>query len=257
MGLCVVGLSLYYFSYRHNLLFVIQSKMDTKGEAYTLALQHLLTGVYIAELALIGIFGLRQATGPSVLVGVLLILTVLYNSLMNRYLEPLEKFLPTELASSLDGDSETTPLLSSAEEGQAQSRIQHLGEQAHVTPEVAKHVVNPMARFLEPHIFTTRRSMKAWLENDEYSSMQDGGEAPRYNEEDLGTAYLNPAMTSSTPIVWLAQDGAGASTSEIRENEKAELKATHQGAWLDDSGRVKWSVDDIDQVPIWEAKTSY
>lgn len=257
MGLCVLGLSLYYFSYRHNLLFVIQSKMDTKGEAYTLALQHLLTGVYIAELALIGIFGLRQATGPSVLVGVLFILTALCNSLMNKYLEPLEKFLPTELASSLDDGSETTPLLSSAEEGQAQSHIQHLGEQAHVSPEVAKRVVNPMARFFEPHIFTTRRSMQAWLENDKYSSMTDGGQEPSYSEDNLRTAYMNPAMTSSTPIVWLAQDCAGASKSEIRENEKAELKATDQGAWLDDSGRVKWSVDDIGQVPIWKEKTPY
>jgi hypothetical protein len=257
MGLCVLGLSLYYFSYRHNLLFVIQSKMDTKGEAYTLALQHLLTGVYIAELALIGLFGLRKATGPSVLVGVLFILTVLCNSFMNKYLEPLEKFLPTELASNPDDASETTPLLSSAEEGQAQSHIQHLGERAHVTPEVARRVVDPMARFFEPHIFTTRRAMKVWLENDKYSSMQDGGQAPSYSEDDLKTAYLNPAMTSSTPVVWLARDCAGASKSEIRENEKAELKATDQGAWLDDSGRLKWSVDNIDQVPIWKEKIPY
>ena len=87
--------------------------------------------------------------------------------------------------------------------------------------------------------------------------MQDGGQERSYNGDDLRTAYLNPAMTSSTPMVWLAQDSAGASKSEIRENEKAELKATDQGAWLDDSGRVKWSVDDIDQVPIWKEKVPY
>ena len=32
---------------------------------------------------------------------------------------------------------------------------------------------------------------------------------------------------------------------------------TDRGAWLDDSGRLKWSVDNIDEVPIWKEKTPY
>ncbi|KAK6860523.1 hypothetical protein PG995_004159 [Apiospora arundinis] len=258
MGFAAIGLSLYYFSYRYNLLFVIQPKVDTKGQAYTLALQHLLTGVYIAELALIGIFGLRKATGPSVLLAVLFIATIVYNVLMNKYLAPLEKYLPAELASDPNGNHETTPLLSSAEEGQAphQSHIQRLGERAHVPPKV----VDPIARFFEPRISTSYQALKKWLAEGDPSYEDDydsTAAAPEYSEEDLRKAYLNPALTSPTPVIWLAKDRIGATANEIRESEGKGLKATDQGAWLDAKGRVRWSVEDVGEVPIWKEKVRY
>ncbi|KAK8061576.1 hypothetical protein PG994_007942 [Apiospora phragmitis] len=257
MGFAAIGLSLYYFSYRYNLIFVIQPKVDTKGQAYTLALQHLLTGVYIAELALIGIFGLRKATGPSVLLAVLFIATITYNALMNKYLAPLENYLPADLASDPNGNDETTPLLSSAEEGHAQSHIQRLGERAHVSPQVAQHVVNPLARFFEPRISTSYQALKHWLADDESSNGTTSSAPPEYSEEDLRKAYLNPALTSPTPLIWLAKDHIGATENEIRESEGKSLKATDQGAWLDDKGRVRWSVDDVHEVPIWKEKVGY
>ncbi|KAK8009073.1 hypothetical protein PG991_011624 [Apiospora marii] len=257
MGFAAIGLSLYYFSYRYNLIFVIQPKVDTKGQAYTLALQHLLTGVYIAELALIGIFGLRKATGPSVLLAVLFIATIVYNALMNKYLAPLEKYLPADLISDPNGDNEATPLLSSAEEGQAQSHLQRLGERAHVPSKVAEHVVDPVARFFEPHISTSYQAMRRWLADDGASGSFTGGAPPEYSEADLGKAYLNPALTSPTPLIWLAKDRIGATANEISENEEKGLKATDQGAWLDEKGRVRWSVKDVREVPIWKEKVRY
>lgn len=260
MGFAAIGLSLYYFSYRYNLLFVIQPKVDTKGQAYTLALQQLLTGVYIAELALIGIFGLRKATGPSVLLAVLFIGTIVYNALMNKYLAPLEQYLPAELVSDPNGNHETTPLLSSAEEGEAPqpSHLQRLGERAHVPPQV----VDPIARFFEPRISTSYRALKKWLaEGDPSYDDDDGGGAAaiamEYSEEDLRRAYLNPALTSPTPVLWLAKDRIGATANEIRESEGKGLGATDRGAWLDDRGRVRWSVDDVREVPIWKEKVRY
>ncbi|KAI0593549.1 hypothetical protein F4775DRAFT_495333 [Biscogniauxia sp. FL1348] len=258
LGFAAAGLSFYYISYRYNLLYVIQPKIDTKGQAYTLALQHLLTGVYIAELALIGIFGLSRATGPSVLAILLFVVTVLYNSLMNKYLDPLEKFLPTDISSSMEEDGdETTPLLSDAEEGQAHvpSRIQRLGQHAHVPPPVARHVVDPLARFFEPHVFASYEAMKKWIQDCDFYDAGDGPKA--YSEEELRKAYLNPALTSPTPVVWLASDRMGASKSEVRENEHDGLKASDQGAWLDEKGRVKWSVEDIEKVPIWKPGVEY
>ncbi|KAK7985437.1 hypothetical protein PG988_003059 [Apiospora saccharicola] len=257
MGFAAGGLSLYYFSYRYNLLFVIQPKVDTKGQAYTLALQHLLTGVYIAELALIGIFGLRKATGPSILLAVLFVGTIVYNALMNKYLTPLEKYLPEDLISDPNGDHETTPLLSSAEEGHAQSHIQRLGERAHVSPKVAEHVVDPIARFFEPRISTSYQVMRRWLADDGSAGGFTNGAPPEYSEADLGKAYLNPALTSPTPLIWLAKDRIGATDNEIRENEGKGLKATDQGAWLDEKGRVRWSVEDVHEVPIWKEKVRY
>ncbi|KAI0009630.1 DUF221-domain-containing protein [Xylariaceae sp. FL0662B] len=257
LGFAAIGLSLYYFSYRYNLLFVIQPKMDTKGLAYTLALQHLLTGVYIAELALLGLFGLRKATGPSIITAVLFVMTIIYNALTNKYMTPLEKFLPADLAPPSDGREETTALLSSTEEGHAQgtSHIQRLGEHTHTPPTVTEHIVNPLARFFEPHVFTSYEAMRSWLREGDFDDTE--ADVPEYTPEDLEKAYLNPVLTSPTPVIWLAKDEMGVSKNEVDENEKQGLKASDQGAWVDERGKVRWSAEDFDEVPIWKEAVRY
>ncbi|KAI1377913.1 DUF221-domain-containing protein [Hypoxylon crocopeplum] len=257
LGFAAIGLSLYYFSYRYNLLFVIQPKIDTKGKAYTLALEHLLTGVYIAELSLLGLFSLRTATGPSVIMAILLVLTVLYNVLMNKYLSPLEQFLPADLISTSEGGGESTPLLSSAEEGRSQltSHIQRLGQQAHLPRTFVDHVLEPIGRFFEPQVFASYQAMRSWLQDGgDFESEED---VPEYTEEQVQKAYLNPALTSPTPLIWLAKDPMGVSKNEIAENEQHGLKTSDQGAWLDEKGRVKWSVQDFGDVPIWKQGPRY
>ncbi|KAI0477257.1 hypothetical protein GGR56DRAFT_636488 [Xylariaceae sp. FL0804] len=258
LGFAAAGLALYYFSYRYNLFYVIQPKIDTRGKAYALALQHLLTGVYIAELALIGIFGLGKATGPSVMAGVLFFVTILYHILMNKYLGPLEDFLPADLAAASERGDETTPLLSGAEEGRAQmqSHIQRLGQNAHVPGHVYRHVVDPAARFFEPHVFASYEAMRSWLQKGDHYDIEED-EAPDCEEEELRTAYLNPALTSSTPVVWLARDGLGTSANEVRENEDQGLRASDEGAWLDEKGRVQWSVHEFGKLPVWKEGIKY
>ncbi|OTB12270.1 hypothetical protein K445DRAFT_25843 [Daldinia sp. EC12] len=257
LGFAAVGLALYYFSYRYNLLFVIQPKIDTKGQAYTLALQHLLTGVYVAELALLGLFSLRKATGPSIIIGLLFIATLLYNILTNKYLTPLEQFLPADLASLAERDDESAPLLASAEEGQAQStsRIQQLAQQANVPKTIAQRIIDPIARFFEPQVFASYQAMRSWLrEGDLFDSEED---VPEYTEEQVEKAYLNPALTSPTPLIWIAKDPMGVSRNEITENEKYGLKASDQGAWLDERGKLRWSVQEFEEVPIWKRSVIY
>ncbi|KAJ8120359.1 hypothetical protein ONZ43_g2914 [Nemania bipapillata] len=251
LGFAAAGLSLYYLSYRYNLFYVMQPEIDTKGQAYTLALQHLLTGVYIAELALIGFFGLRQAKGPSIMISVLFIVTVIYHVLMNRYISPLEKFLPADLVSSAKRDDERTPLLSSAaEEGRSP-------RSALVPSPVAKHVIKPTVRFFDPHAFTSYKFMKAWIRDEEDYDDMEACEAPEYTDEELKRAYLHPALTSQTPVIWLARDAMKASKNEVRENEECGLKVSDEGAWLDERRIVYWNVADFEKVPVWKKAVKY
>jgi calcium permeable stress-gated cation channel len=239
---------LYYLSYRYNLLFVIQSKIDTKGESYTRALQHLLTGVYLSELCLIGLFGLRNAPGPLVLIVILLIITVVYHITMNEHLRPLERYLPTDL----QAEDEGRPLLE-AEEGSAtqgmdnepESQIEHIGR-----GRVPEQVLEPVAEFLEPHIFASYHALKSWFEDSQ-------GELPEYSEEELRAAYLNPALTSKTPRLWLVRDEMGISKHEIQENEKEGISSTDDGATLDEKNRVVWPMDDLTEVPIFKMPVEY
>ncbi|KAF2476442.1 DUF221-domain-containing protein [Lindgomyces ingoldianus] len=248
LGFAAAGLIMFYISYRYMLLFTIQPKVDTKGHSYALALQQILTGIYLAELCLIGLFGIRKATGPSIMIAVLFITTVIYNAAMNRYLMPLEKYLPADLAAEPEDDSDQTPLLSSAEQGEAphssESHIQRLGTQARVPPKV----LGPIARFFEPHIFASHRAMSVWLKDGDF----DKDDVPEYKEGDLKKVYLNPVFTSQTPLIWLARDEMGVSENEVKECEEGGLKTSDQGAWVDGKGTVKWSVEDFSGIPIFK-----
>ena len=270
LGFAAAGVALYYFAYRYNLLFTLQPKLDTRGLAYILALQHLLTGLYIGELALIGFFGLRKATGPVVIVSVLLVGTIAFNTLMNKYLAPLEHFIPTEIASSAASQisSESTPLLR-AEEGDeesqaAESHIQRLAQRAHAPEPVTRHVIKPVAKFFEPNVFASYEAMRRWLrEGCDYHNgtaaavPYDEDDVPRYTEDQLRKAYLNPVLTSPTPPVWLARDGFSVSAVEVAEIEACGLKASDRGAWLDEKGKLRWNKDDFSEVPIWKEKVVY
>jgi hypothetical protein len=230
-------------------LYTAQPKIDTKGHAYTLSLQQILTGVYLAELCLIGLFSLREATGPLIILVVLFITTVIFNYTTNRYFAPLEQYLPADLALEAE-DDEQAPLLSTAEEGEsealehAEARIDRVSERTRVP----SRVVTPVARFLQPHVFGSHTALKAWLRDGDF----DEDEEPQYSEDDVKKAYLNPAFTSTTPVVWLAKDSIGVSKHEVSENEKSGLKATDQGAWVTGDGKLKWSVDNFEEVPVYK-----
>jgi hypothetical protein len=246
LGFAAAGLVLFYFSYRYMLLFTVQSKTDTKGHCYTLALQQILIGVYIAELCLIGLFGLRSATGPLIIVSILFIATVLFNTMTNRYFAPLEHFLPADLGSESDdnNDDEETSLLNAAEEGTGESHIQHLASHTRIPPKYT----SPLARFFEPHIFASHRAMRVWLHNDaEY----DEDEVPQYTKEQVRKAYVNPAYTSKTPVVWIPRDRWGVSRREVEKNKGEGLQCSDEGAWVDERGNMEWSVEEFEKVPLF------
>lgn len=89
---------LIYASYRYNLLYVYSSENDTRGLHYPRALKQTLTGVYLAEVCMIGLFALRSAFGPLVLMFGLVIFTSLVHVSLNDALSPLLFNLPRTLA---------------------------------------------------------------------------------------------------------------------------------------------------------------
>jgi calcium permeable stress-gated cation channel len=248
LGFATIGIFLYYLSYRYNLLFVVQTKFDTKGESYTRALQHLLTGVYLSELCLIGLFGLRKAPGPSLLMAILFVITILYHVTMNRHLSPLEEYLPADL----QAEDEERPLLeaeqgSSPDDGDTlpESLIEQIGR-----GRVPTQVLKPVAQFLEPEVFASHQALKSWFQDVEE-------DLPQYSDEEIRTAYLNPALSSKTPKLWLVRDEMGISKHEIAENEAAGIPSTDEGAFLDENNDIVWPVDDLTKAPIFKMPVRY
>jgi len=263
IGFAALGLGVFYLSYLYNLTFVIQTKLETKGKCYTRALQQILTGIYIGELCLIGLLSLRKATGPLVMLVILFVSTVLYNIVLNRYLNPLEDHLPDHLLNSDDAEEET--LLATAEQGEViaeaneQSRVQRVGRNLHIPSKIR----DPIAQFFEPHIYASHKAMTAFLGLAEASA----AETIEYTQDTLRTAYLNPSLTSKPPVVWLPRDdngsdggvdsgnprrGPGLSKEEIRANEEVKIKTLDEGAWVDKHGNVKFDEEHLRKLPVWK-----
>lgn len=246
LGFAAVGLTFFYFSYRYMLLFTVSPKIDTKGHCYTLALQQMLTGIYIAELCLLGLFGLRQAKGPTIMMGVLFLGTILFNAMTNKYFDPLEKFLPADLSAEEEG--EDAPLLDNREAEEGGVVTHHVHRIAETTT-IPREYLSPLARFFEPQRYASHRAMRAWLrEGTEW----DEDNVPQYSEEQLRKAYLDPAFTSQTSVVWVPRDEAKASKRIVQDLEGKQVEASDEGAWLDEKGKVRWSSDDFGKVPIFK-----
>jgi hypothetical protein len=233
------------------LLYTTQPKLDTKGKCYTLALQQIITGVYIAELSLIGLFSLRSATGPTIMLAILLLATIIYNILLNKYFTPLETFLPADIESEVDDPNadagEETPLLSAstAEQGHAHSAHEHI-QSIQRLPRATKNYT------LHPRLTTSHKAVRRWLTSSaDFSAL----EIPTYTEQQLRTAYVNPALRSDRPLIWLPRDPVGVSRNEVRECEECGLEASDEGAWVDGKGRVRWEERDFAKVPISRGHT--
>ncbi|KFZ08124.1 hypothetical protein V502_09528 [Pseudogymnoascus sp. VKM F-4520 (FW-2644)] len=84
--------------YHYNLLYVYSSEVDTRGLLYPHALMQILTGVYLAEICLIGLFGIQAAFGPLLMMLMLAIFTFLIQVSLNDALGPLLYNLPRSLA---------------------------------------------------------------------------------------------------------------------------------------------------------------
>lgn len=100
----VLSVLLYWFAWRYLLLYVIRPKADSTGLIYPNALNQLFAGVYLMELSLIGLIsliikdeGAAGAKGQLILVTITLVITALFQLLLNRTFQPLIKHLPISL----------------------------------------------------------------------------------------------------------------------------------------------------------------
>ena len=190
-----------------------------------------------------GICGTHKANGPSVITGVLFISTIIYNVLMNRYVTPLEERLPEGLTSPEARDEELMPLLSDIEEGQG-TFISSTANNGTRT------------RAFQSSALASYGPMKFWSREGSAVDTADI-EIPDYTEEELTRAYLHPALTSETPVIWMPRDPVGASKAEVRETEEGGLSASDEGAWLDESRIVHWDVQGCEKLPIWKKAVPY
>lgn len=245
LGFATVGIGLYYLSYRHQLLYVVQTKVDTQGEAYTRALKNMPVGIYIAELCLIGLFGARQAAAQTSLMVVLLVVTAILNLSLDRILRPLELYLGVDilenLHSTLAQEDNISTNDSAAIHAAAHGRRLGLNKLSHPAPRILSDLFDSI-------ITTARQKAESWLHDPDRSFSEDA--TPTLQDNDLKNIYLAPALTSKLPKLWLPRDALGVSKDEIAANEARGVASTDEGAEIDEEGNLRWD-HRFENVPIW------
>ncbi|KAL1902066.1 hypothetical protein Cpir12675_000173 [Ceratocystis pirilliformis] len=92
------GIFVIYLVYRYNLMFTYNSNINCRGLVYPNALLQLLTGLYLAEICMIGLLALRVALVPMVMMVMFLIFTAMCHVSMSAAIRPLLYNLPQSLA---------------------------------------------------------------------------------------------------------------------------------------------------------------
>ncbi|RMY51905.1 hypothetical protein D0865_06079 [Hortaea werneckii] len=244
LGFATIGLSLFYFAYRYNILFVSSSSVDTKGRIYPRALQQIFVGIYIAEGCLVGLFAIasgasKGAIGPLVLMIIMVVATALYHVSLNAALEPLVTYLPKSLA------AEEQRLLS-VERGEYAGDGGELGlpskEAGILKSELDgthRNKPNFFTRWLRPDIYQDYAHMRRMVPKDI---------AIEYTPEDAENAFYHPAINSPTPLLWIPRDPIGISKQEIRETSKV-IPITDEGAMLNEKNKIIWD-SEAGRAPI-------
>lgn len=257
LGFATVGFTLVYIAYRYNFLYVYETNIDTKGEAYQKALKQLLTGVFLSEICLIGLFAISTgdntyAAGPLAIMCFMLLITIIFSLSLGTALKHEEARLAYTDPTPNNGHVEDGHRDESREK--SDSAPLNGGANTSYAPKASR-----IPGFLRKIINPERNSL-----NTLYGTLDKFYHQPQepLPIEIQKRAFFNPAVTSPTPVVWIVHDDMGISEHEIRETKKAcpELQITDEQATFDEKGKVYWKgVDDgaAREAPVFDERIIY
>jgi hypothetical protein len=251
LGFATVGFSLIYVAFRYNFLYCYETNIDTKGAAYERALRQLITGVYLSELCLIGLFAIataksRSAVGPLAIEVVLLVCTIALHLTLKTGLKHHEARLAY---------SDPTPNTARVEAEQALEKGTANGHTTTVAQPKQSKIPGFIRKIIDPE-----RNSTATLSN----SLDQFYHRP---QEPLPTeiqkqAFFNPAVTSPTPTIWIVRDDMGISEREVRDTRKAVpgLNVTDEQAVFNEKNKVDWKGQHdglAREAPVYEERIIY
>lgn len=279
LGFATVGTGLIYLSYRYNMLYVHDTRIDTKGGLYARALEQLMVGVYLGEICLLGLFGLNIgnsviSAGPTVMQGVLILATVVFHFVMKRKLKHAN--LSSHSANFNQRDTEAgkhesqttsehrkeSPLGSRTP---VQALVSGMGHQisqqnAHAgSSALARPSNTPTQRSLMQRIFSPHTPSADQISASLITRFNDP--VPPYTRQEVLEAYLHPALAQREEVIWLARDPTGVSKTEIAGIKESlgghGVVATDEGAIMNEKGKVEWNDASVRQAPLWENAVLY
>lgn len=251
LGFATVGFSLIYVAFRYNFLYCYETNIDTKGAAYERALRQLITGVYLSELCLIGLFAIATAdntaaAGPLAIECVLLACTIALHLTLKTGLKHHEARL-----AYTDSTPNTVPVDAehALERGTSNGQATTSGQ-----PKPSK-IPGFLRKLIDPER-TSAANLSSSLDQF-YHRPQEPLPA-----EIQKRAFFNPAITSPTPVIWIVKDDMGISEREVVDTRKAVpgLVVTDEQATFDEKNKVYWKGQEeglARQAPVYEERIIY
>lgn len=248
LGFATVGFSLVYIAFRYNFLYVYETSIDTKGEAYTKALRQLLVGVYLSEICLIGLFAIAtgdniQAVGPLAIMALMLLITIIFTITLKTAITHEEARLAY---------TDPTPSNGHHEDGTAHEKTPNnpsdYAPRATRIPAFIRKFINPERNSIH--------NLSASLDKFYHTPQEP------LPVEIQKRAYFNPAVTSPTPVIWIVHDDMGISAREIQDTKKEVpgLEITDEQAIFNEKGKVYWhGIEDgqAREAPVFDERIVY
>lgn len=272
LGFATVEIGLIYLSYRYNMLYALDTHVDTKGGFYARALQQLMVGVYLGELCLLGLFGLNignsvVSAGPTVMQGVLIIATVIFHILMLRKLKHVDLTSHPNNFDQRDAEAAHPVEQTAAPHEGSDSEM---SDQALVSGLSRRNVSRHNSALAPPNNTQPKRSLVQrtfsphTLSADQLSASLDrrfNTPVSPYTRQEILEAFLHPALAQRQKVIWLARDAAGVSKYEVAQLIEVlgrhGVECTDECAFMDENGKVSWNPETVRQVPLWEEPVVY
>ncbi|KAF2027352.1 DUF221-domain-containing protein [Setomelanomma holmii] len=262
LGFATVGFSLIYVAFRYNFLYVYETHIDTKGGAYQKAMKQILTGCYLSEICLIGLFAIAtadniQAVGPLIIMAIMLAITIIFQLTLGRALTHEEARLAYTDPTPTNGHHENGLQSTNGTNGQDTN-----GEKVaatHNRPSEHAPKATRIPLFLRKIINPERNSIhNLSIRLDQFYHRPQEPLPIEIQKR----AFFNPSVTSPNPVIWIVRDDMGISQREIQDTRKAvpNLDITDEQAVFNEKGKVYWKgVEDgkAREAPVFDEEIVY
>ncbi|EWZ77780.1 hypothetical protein FOWG_17845 [Fusarium oxysporum f. sp. lycopersici MN25] len=250
-------MGLFYVAYRYNVLYVAEADVDTRGLIYPQALKQLLSGVYLAEMCLVGMLIVSKAARPASLMAVPHALTILCHISLANVLNPPLYSIPPSL--QFQDNRVDRSQQQNEEDGQAQNGVgptSTVASKSKLTSKLGPRATGgdrkkaiSVSKWLKPWIYADYATVGRLMHHEDRKGLEHHQVAELH-------AYFPPSVTSQAPFLWVPADGdAGISKQEIFDTGKV-IPISNKGCKLDDRNRIQWDTKEP-RPPNWCEKINY
>ncbi|ODV85105.1 hypothetical protein CANARDRAFT_199240 [[Candida] arabinofermentans NRRL YB-2248] len=264
-----------YVAYLHNTIYVSGKGPDSVGKHYPRALFQTMTGIYLGEVCLLGLFAVSKSWGCIVLEAILIGITIFFHKTMNLAFDDLLSVVPNTVMRPLDGKTETLSWKPSSATSIFDNKYKRVTSIDSRSPFFSQDELElrDFEKKFNNDPYRTRKTPRdlakvpLLVDGADYSSSKAPNnfffkflqptsylsfrplkeyipdtfyDSPNESPEWVEHAYDYPDVTAKCPILWIPKDPMGLSSIEI-ENLKDVIHISDEGAFFDNSGKINYA----------------